>query len=62
MYPSFVRITESLADTEAGAMPQYSWGSAVFYTTYRGLCDASQRDTSVRPNLVMCYVLLQLWS
>ena len=62
MYLSFVRITESLADAEAGAMPQYSWGSAIIFTTYMGMCDASRHATSVKPVLAVCYVLLQLWS
>lgn len=43
-------------------MPQYSWGSVILCATYRGLCHASQRSTGATPNLIICYVFLQLWS
>ena len=59
--PSFIRVAESLVDAGAEPMPEYSWGSAVLCATYRGLCDASRRG-SAGSNLVVCYVLLQLWS
>ena len=60
--PSYIPLAESLADGWPGQQPQYSWGSAVLSSTYRGLCDASQRTAASEPILAACYLLLQLWS
>lgn len=62
MYLNFVCNAEFLANAEAGVIPWYSWGSVVLYATCRALCDASRRDTGVKPVLAFCYMLLQLWS
>jgi hypothetical protein len=43
------------------AIPQYSWGSAVLAATYRALCDACTRRTSI-DTLAGCPLLLMLWS
>ena len=62
VYPSYIHLTESLADARSDKEPLYSWGSAVLCATYRGLCDASQLSTGREPGLAVCYTLLRLWS
>ena len=56
-----IRFAREIADSPPGAVPQYSWGSALLAATYRGLCDAC---TKADPNAILTGspLLLQLWS
>jgi hypothetical protein len=50
-----------LADADEGDVPVYAWGAAVLASTYRGLCDAVQKNQAGAIH-TGCPILLQLWS
>jgi Plant mobile domain len=56
-----ISYAREIADAEEGAVPTYSWASAVLAATYRGLCDACSK-TEHNAVLAGCPLLLQLWA
>ena len=52
----------AIAEAPLDEVPQYSWGSAVLATTYRGLCTGCCKVISAEPIFLGCPLLLQLWS
>jgi hypothetical protein len=58
---SLITYAQRIADAPLGAVPQFSWASAVLASMYRGLCDACTRTNS-QALLAGCPLLLQLWS
>ena len=61
VYPEWIFVAESLVDLpQEDVPPLVSFGSALLCSTYRGLCDASQRKG--KTVLCVCHMLLQIWS
>ncbi|XP_034570471.1 protein MAIN-LIKE 2-like [Setaria viridis] len=58
LFPYVRAIAESPLDD----VLQYSWGSAILATTYRGLCMGCGKVASAKPIFLGCPLLLQLWS
>ncbi|XP_022680961.1 serine/threonine-protein phosphatase 7 long form homolog [Setaria italica] len=52
----------AIAEAPLDEVPQYSWGSAVLVTTYRGLCMGCVKVTSTEPIFLGYSLLLQLWA
>jgi hypothetical protein len=59
--PWILPYAYSLAHSDIGSIPKYSWGSAVLAATYRGLTIASQSPAN-EPVLTGCPMLVQVWS
>ena len=51
-----------IADAPLDDVPQYSWGSALFAATYRGLCAGCTKMGAREPILLGCPMFLQIWS
>uniref|UniRef100_A0A8I6WRQ9 Aminotransferase-like plant mobile domain-containing protein n=1 Tax=Hordeum vulgare subsp. vulgare TaxID=112509 RepID=A0A8I6WRQ9_HORVV len=62
--PGLIFFAAKIVDEPLPQNPPYSFGSAMLFHTYRGLCDASQKTsfTSKAPLLCVSYEFLQLWS
>jgi len=55
-----IPYAREIADANIEAVPQYSWGSAVLVSTYKGLCTAVTNVSSTEPIFIGCPLLLQL--
>lgn len=56
-----IHYARAIADAELGAVPQWSWGSAVLAATYRALCEACCK-TDPGAIFAGCPLLIQLWA
>ncbi|WVZ55652.1 hypothetical protein U9M48_006286 [Paspalum notatum var. saurae] len=51
-----IPYAQEIVDAPEGAVPLWSWGSAVLAATYRGLCDACIKDESNASTVLLIHV------